>query len=354
MPPPVIPGPQGSTGSTGITGANGSNAFTTVTTAFTMPASAANVTVVVGSTLWMAVGQPVFIASAGFFLVAAVNDAQDVVLTNLGYSANAAPGTVIASAQHIVASGLIGAAGASGSGVTSVGLSVPSVMTVSGSPVTTNGTLAVTFAPGQTQDRVLATPDGAAGAVALIALTPGHIPALNFSKITAGTVPIAQGGTGQSTQSAAFNALSPLTTKGDLLTNSGTGSVRLAIGSDTNILVADSTQANGLKWAPPALPITSLRRRATVTPDVMLAADIIVGISVAGAVSETLIAAPSDARTITIKDESGLAGTNNITVFAGAGDTIQGAASKIINTNYGYLSLYYDAADKIWFIDGSA
>lgn len=64
-----------------------------------------------------------------------------------------------------------------------------------------------------------------------------------------GTVAIANGGTGQTTQTTAFDALAPTTTKGDLIVHNGTDNVRLPIGSDTLFLVADSGSANGLKWA---------------------------------------------------------------------------------------------------------
>lgn len=64
-----------------------------------------------------------------------------------------------------------------------------------------------------------------------------------------GTLPVANGGTGQTTATAAFNALDPITTKGDVITHDGTDSVRLAVGTDGQVLTADSTQAKGIKWA---------------------------------------------------------------------------------------------------------
>lgn len=62
---------------------------------------------------------------------------------------------------------------------------------------------------------------------------------------------ITRGGTGQATAAAAFGALSPLTTKGDILGYS-TLNARVPIGTDTQVLTADSSQALGLKWATPA------------------------------------------------------------------------------------------------------
>lgn len=57
----------------------------------------------------------------------------------------------------------------------------------------------------------------------------------SFSMIS-GTASIAQGGTGQTTASAAFAALSPLTTNGDMLVYSGGANTRLPAGTNTYVL----------------------------------------------------------------------------------------------------------------------
>jgi hypothetical protein len=71
----------------------------------------------------------------------------------------------------------------------------------------------------------------------------------NITPGVTGTLPIANGGTGQTTQTAAFDALSPATTKGDLIVHNGTNDVRLPVGTNDFVLTADSTQASGVKWA---------------------------------------------------------------------------------------------------------
>ena len=93
--------------------------------------------------------------------------------------------------------------------VTSVAASVPSFLSISGSPITTAGTLAISYS-------------GTA-------------------------LPIANGGTGQTTATAAFNALSPITTTGDLILGNGTNSAtRLGIGANTYVLTSNGTTAT---WA---------------------------------------------------------------------------------------------------------
>ena len=51
-----------------------------------------------------------------------------------------------------------------------------------------------------------------------------------------------------------YNELSPTTTKGDVVVNNGTGNVRLPVGANDYVLVADDGTSEGIKWAPsPAL-----------------------------------------------------------------------------------------------------
>jgi hypothetical protein len=73
---------------------------------------------------------------------------------------------------------------AAGSGtVTSVGLSLPNLFTVSGSPVTGSGTLTATLAS-QTAAQVFAAPAATAGAPTFRALVAGDIPSLTAAKIS--------------------------------------------------------------------------------------------------------------------------------------------------------------------------
>ncbi len=128
--------------------------------------------------------------------------------------------TQVLTADSTQTSGLKWAA-SSGSGVTSVDMTVPSLLSVSGNPITTSGTLAVSYSG-----------------------TP---------------LPILNGGTGQTTASAAFNVLAPSTAKGGLITGSGSNTYsNLPSGTNGYILVSNSAATNGVDWESPASALNSV------------------------------------------------------------------------------------------------
>jgi len=81
-----------------------------------------------------------------------------------------------------------------------------------------------------------------------------------------GTVAILNGGTGQTTAGAAFNALSPITTTGDLIIGTGVNTAsRLAIGANGYLLTSNGTTASWV--AAPASGVTTFSAGTTgLTP----------------------------------------------------------------------------------------
>lgn len=172
----------------------------------------------------------------------------------------------------------------SGSGtVTSVGLADNTgLFSITGSPVTTAGTLVLNTLNSQSANTFLAAPNGSSGSPTFRIIAAADIPTLNqsttgtASNITAtsnatlttlsvlslpgsqvtgnisgnaanvsGTVAIPNGGTGQTSAANAFNALSPITSTGDLILGNGTNSAtRLAIGSSGTVLKSNGTTAS--------------------------------------------------------------------------------------------------------------
>lgn len=82
-----------------------------------------------------------------------------------------------------------------------------------------------------------------------------------------------------------------------------------------------------------------------------LATDVIIGVtdtSAARTISLPPAATAATDRLYIIKDQSGGASVNNITVDPDGAETIDGAATAVINTNYGSLSIYTNGS--AWFI----
>ena len=75
-------------------------------------------------------------------------------------------------------------------------------------------------------------------------------------------VSIAQGGTGQTTANPAFNALSPLTTEGDLLYYTSSANARLGVGTSGQVLTSNGTDPG---WATPASSWTIVEQASNLS-----------------------------------------------------------------------------------------
>ena len=153
-----------------------------------------------------------------------------------------------------------------------------------------------------------------------------------------GTVAIANGGSGQTTASAAFNALSPITTTGDLILGTGVNTAsRLAIGSNGYLLTSNGTTASWV--AAPISGVTTFSAGTTgLTPStastgaVSLAGTLVVGnggtgaTTLTGYVKGTGTSALTASSTIPNTDITGLGtmSTQNATSVAVTGGAIDG------------------------------
>jgi hypothetical protein len=205
---------------------------------------------------------------------------------NLGGFSNVSIGTGLS-----FSSGTLSATGGTGT-VTSVGFSTGTTgLSVTGSPITSSGTITL-----------------------------------------AGTLAIANGGTGQTDAAPAFDALAPTTTKGDLIVNTGTDNVRLPVGTNGQILVADSSTTEGVKWftSSGAGTVTSVG----ISPPAFLTAG--AAVTSAGNISLTL------------------SGTALPITSGGTGLTALGTAGQVLRVNSGATALEYGAVTGTGDVVGPA
>lgn len=108
-PSPEVVTVPGSPGNPGNNGTNGINAFTTTTGNFPIPPTAGSqVSVSVGSTAWMAVGQPIYVSDGtnqANFTVASISGINGVFLKWLNASGDSTGGTTINSGAIVTAGG---------------------------------------------------------------------------------------------------------------------------------------------------------------------------------------------------------------------------------------------------------
>lgn len=262
--------------------------------------------------------------------------------------------------------------------VTSVTLSTGTTGLTGGSTITTSGTwtlagtlVAANGGTGQSSYAVgdllyadtttsLAKLADVATGNALISGGVGVAPSwgkIDLATHVSGTLSIANGGTGQTTAILAFNALSPLTTKGDIVTHDGTNNIRKAIGSNTQLLIADSAQASGNRWGDMFSSIISptafAAQQNNYNPTGLADANVL-RLTSTGAQNITGIVAPSTTKTITIFN----IGASNITLIdasasSAADNRFQMNGNTILNPNEGII-LWYDITTARWRAAGRA
>jgi len=137
-----------------------------------------------------------------------------------------------------------------------------------------------------------------------------------------------------------------LTTTGDIIySSSGATPARLGIGSTGQVL----TVTGGVpSWAAPTIPnptVTSVAGTLNLT-----SADSNKIFLISTAASRTVnLPAPASGLIFRLKDSTGQANTNNITLVRNASEQIEGiAASKILQTNWGSWTLVSDGTN--WFL----
>jgi hypothetical protein len=186
-----------------------------------------------------------------------------------------------------------------------------------------------------------------------------------------GTVAIANGGTGQTTASAAFNALSPITTTGDLIIGNGSNSAtRIGIGTNGQILTSNGTTATWEDSASGGGTVTTTDFTATASQTTFTVNYTVVGISGVQFTAPLIVGGhptfpTSGARLIftSVDDEHiltpahllyGVPGTNEACIYAGFGTAFatQFASSyMIIPTN---LQLILDPENPQDYVYGGS
>lgn len=271
-----VPGPIGPAGAAGTNGTNGANAYTTTTNSFVTVVQGFDVLVQVVDTSWMAEDQVLWLkdpnsAAESFFRVSSIVSSTSVNLFVPGFTGDAGPGITFGAGTNVVVGGLQGPANSGtlqinqgGTGQTTATAAMNAL-----SPTTTKGDLIVDNgfnSPTANDVRLAVGSDGRTLHARSSQPTGLQWSAFDLSGTNSaitGAVPIANGGTGQTAKTAAFDALSPLTTAGDIIYRNGSNNIRLALGTAGQQLRVNAG-ATAPEWA--ANVNTVLQYQKTISP----------------------------------------------------------------------------------------
>lgn len=179
---------------------------------------------------------------------------------------------------------------------------------------------------------------------------PGSIAITTLNGVTGPTISFVGGSSGFTFSPAGATIIlgSPLTTKGDLYVRNATVGTRLGVGANGDVLTADSGEATGLKWAPPA-----------AAPDLNVI-ETAVGITIDDTNDVVLVDATLGNASIMLHDPTTakqkpyyfklLIAAGNKMILDGDGFNIDGAATQETNVQYVSFTLIPDNASAEWWI----
>lgn len=126
-----------------------------------------------------------------------------------------------------------------------------------------------------------------------------------------------------------------VTTKGDLLVASGSAALdRLAVGTNTHVLTADSAQTNGIKWAAASAGATitpsALTDGATISCDLSLSTNFTLTIAETGRTLEMTNPTPGQQYKIKILQDG--TGSRTITTYTFKNEAGEAATVKWLNS----------------------
>ena len=258
-------------------------------------------------------------------------------------SATQVPQLTIDGKGRVTAASNVTISGGAGT-VTSVGFSAPSLFTVTGSPITSSGTLALSFASAAA-NLVLASPNGVAGVPALRALVGGDLPA---SGATAGTygsstqvgqftidatgritnatnVTIASGGTGTVTSVGLADSTGLFSITGSPITSSGTLTLASLNSQAAATFLAAPTAAAGAPTfrviAAADIPQLTATQMPALTGDVTSSAGSVATTLVTSGVTAGTYGSSTQVGQFTVDDKGRITSAANVAISGGGGGT---------------------------------
>lgn len=137
----------------------------------------------------------------------------------------------------------------------------------------------------------------------------------------------------------------PTTTKGDLIVHNGTTNIRLGVGTNGQVLTADSAEISGVKWAASSGGSTNLSVATKTTAYTLTSSDdVILADASSAAFTLTLPAAASNSGKVFRIDKVD-SSDNVVTIDANASETINGNLTRILARQRDNLNIVSDGSN---------